>query len=192
MFDKYINDYNYNNYKYIDLDKVYYDDSEQWELKNKLTKRAKIAHICQIVTSSPDNNIIGTTALDTCYGIVFYDRKNKFGMVGHALPSKKIDIVASMIEKLGDESREIEYAIVSGYRNLERGDYSGEDQIKNFLESYCPKNISFIPLNFYLDIRVCSNVLAYEFAFDVNTTRPVTNELFYEGDKSFQKSIFRY
>ena len=160
-------------------------------LKYILEKHAKIARMGEIVTSSNDTSIIGTTALDTCYGIVFYDRCHKFGMVGHASPSMKISTLMSMIEMLGDEQRIVEYAIVPGYRNVERRDYSGETQLINCLKTYCPNNIKLIPFQSDLGVAVCHNILAYEFAFDVNTSRSVTNELFYENVEDEYDKYYR-
>ena len=158
-----------------------YDDSKSWEIRHLLEKHAVIAGMGEIVTSSADKRIIGTTALDTCYGIVFYDRYNKFGMVGHGTSSMKIRVLISMIEMLGDKQRIIEYAIVPGYRNVERGDYSGYEEILNYLYEHCPSNIKLIPFQGDLGVKVCPKVLAYEFAFDVNTSQTVSYYLFYNG-----------
>lgn len=171
----------YKNTDKLFINDDYYDDSEQWELRHMLEKHAKIANMGEIVTSSGDKNIIGTTALDTCYGIVFYDRYHKFGIVGHGTPDTKINTLISMIKMLGDEQRIVEYAIVSGYRNIERKDNSGEMQIINYLQTHCPNNIRLIPFQSDLGVKVCPNVLAYEFAFDVNTSQSVSYYLFYEG-----------
>ena len=157
---------------------------DQWKLRWELEKHAKIAGMYEIVTSSNEKNIIGTTALDTCYGIVFYDRHNKFGIVGHGSPDTKIDTLISMIKMLGNKPRTIEYAIISGYRNVERGDYRGETQIINYLETHCPKEIKLIPFQTDLDVKICSNILAYEFAFDVNTSESVSYKLFYDGENN--------
>lgn len=68
-----------------------YDFNEKiFKLKYILEQHANIAEMGEIVISSKDKPIIGTTALDTCFGIVFYDRNNKSGIVGHAAPSSKI------------------------------------------------------------------------------------------------------
>lgn len=173
-----------NDYLFTDDEELYH-----WKLKFELEKYANIANICQIVTSSTEKNIIGTTALDTCYGIVFYDRNSKFGIVGHGLPDTKLDTLREMINMLGKDEKTIEYAIVPGYRNIERKDYSGEEQIINYLKTYCPKNIRLVPFQSDLGINLCSNCLAYEFAFDVNTSRPVTNSLFYTGENRQNKFL---
>ncbi len=152
------------------MDKYIYEDNyneEAIKLSYYLEQHASIAHMGEIVVSSNEKPIIGTTALDTCFGIVFYDRKNKKGIVGHAYDSGKIAIMNDMIGLLEkNDDQVIEYAIVSGYRNVERKDYSGEEELLKYLQMRCPKNIKLIPFN-GLNIRVCSNVLAYEFAFIV-------------------------
>lgn len=180
--DKYINIYNKTNNSYEDI-----IDDEHIRIKYFLEQRANIAHMGEIVVSSKDKPIIGTTALDTCFGIVFYDRKNKKGIVGHAYDSGKIAILHRMIELLEkNEQQVIEFAIVSGYRNIEKGDYSGTTELLNYLKTYCPKSIKLIPFQ-NLDVRVCSNVLAYEFAFEVNTGQNVADYLFYDRVKSSRK-----
>lgn len=141
------------------------------------------------MTFSDEKNIIGTTALDTCYGIVFYDRNNKFGIVGHGTPDRKINTLGEMLNMLGEDEKTIEYAIVLGYRNVERKDFSGEEEIINYLENYCPPNIKLVPLQSDLGIKVCSNCLAYEFAFDVNTSKIVTNGLFHNGVDNQDKHL---
>ena len=148
--------------------------------RNELKKYSLIASMNQIVVSSIDKPIIGTTALDTCYGIVFYDRKNKKGAVGHAPPSNKISILRQMIRIFDtNEVLEIEYGIVPGIRNEERKDYSAEEELFSYLMNNKPKNISFIPFKSDLGVEICPNVYAYEFAFDVNSGKSVSDLLFY-------------
>lgn len=45
---------------------------------NELITHSNIAGMDQVVVSTSDKPIIGTQALDTCFGILLYDRKNKF------------------------------------------------------------------------------------------------------------------
>lgn len=69
-----------------------------------------------------------------------YDRKNKKGIVGHAYSSGKIEILHNMIELLDkNEQQVIEYAIVPGYRNIEREDHSGTNELLTYLRTHCPK-----------------------------------------------------
>lgn len=174
--NKYKNEYQYDDYE-VNVFKVKYI----------LEQHANIAGMGEIVVSSKDKPIIGTTALDTCFGIVLYDRKNKKGIVGHAAPSSRISTLIDMINLLEkDQQQVIEYAIISGYRNDEKHDYSGQEELLNYLENHCPQNIKLIPFS-DLRVQVCSNVLAYEFAFEVNTGKSVSNYLFYEGEEPFRK-----
>lgn len=170
--------------KYINED---YYDIETFKIKYYLQQHASIAYMGEIVVSSPEKPIIGTTALDTCFGIVFYDRKNKKGIVGHAYESGKLATLRSMIDLLEKNDHQvIEYAIVPGYRNVERKDYSGATGLLNYLQEHCPTNIELRPFQ-NLDVQVCSNVLAYEFAFEVNTGKNVGNYLFYDGNEYLNK-----
>lgn len=145
--------------KYIGIDKNRYKDTaeieeEPYRKRFFLEQHARIAEVGEIVVSSKDKPIIGTTALDTCFGIVFYDRKNKKGIVGHAYSSRRFAILQSMIDLLERSKQQvIEYTIVSGYRNLERHDHSEETELLNYLKMYCPKNIKLVPFQ-NLDVRV--------------------------------------
>lgn len=170
--------------KYINYD--YYNE-EAFRLRFLLERKANIAEMGEIVVSSVEKPIIGTTALDTCFGIVFYDRLNKKGIVGHAYDSGKINTIHDMIKLLEkDKPQVIEYAIVSGYRNVERKDYSGVTELLNYLQTHCPQNVALIPFR-NLNTQVSSKVLAYEFAFDVNTGTNVANYLFYNGEEHLNK-----
>lgn len=170
--------------KYIDEDNY---NEKAIKLRYFLEQHASIAHMGEIVVSSTEKPIIGTTALDTCFGIVFYDRKNKKGIVGHAYDSGKIAIMNDMIGLLEkNDNQVIEYAIVSGYRNVERKDYRGVTELLNYLQTHCPKNVKLIPFD-GLNIQVCSNVLAYEFAFEVNTGTNVGSYLFYDEFKPYNR-----
>ena len=62
-------------YKIIDINDKFFTDNTPSLLHQEsfldLKKRSSIASMDQIVTSSSDKNIIGTTALDTCFGLSF-------------------------------------------------------------------------------------------------------------------------
>lgn len=174
------------------MEKIYkYDysfelEEEAFKIKYELEKYARIAHMGEIIESTKQKPIIGTTALDTCYGVVLYDRTNKRAIVGHLPPSNR-SMLIEMLHRLDkDKKQEIEYAIVSGYRNIERKDYSGIEELLSILRTYCPPNVILKP--FYdIDFQVCSNVLAYEFAFEVNTGQNVGQYLFYDGEQKNKK-----
>ena len=140
----------------------------------------------EIVVSDETHSILGTTALDTCYGIIFYDRSNKFGIVAHASPATKVETLKEMIKLLGPENRTIEYSIISGYRNVENKDYDGYNDLIYYLKVYTPENIRFIPFKTSIDIKKCENVYAYEFAFDVENSKSVTNSLFESSTNSLR------
>ena len=112
-------------YEYNCIDGNYYNDfltpvaDEKAQVLKGLLPRTQLARAGEIVVSSKKQSVIGTTALDTCWGIIFYDRKNKMGMVGHGLPSSKQATLLKMINMLGSTPRIIEYRIIPGYRNYE-------------------------------------------------------------------------
>lgn len=171
------------------MDKYYTNeyDEEAFKLKHFLEQHASIAHMGEIVMSSNAKPIIGTVALDTCFGIVFYDRKNKKGIVGHAAPSGKTATMQAMLNSLEKGNQQvIEYAIVSGYRNEERRDYSGVEELIEYLRKKCPPNIKLIPFD-SLNVQINYSTLTYEFAFDVNTGSNFANYLFYDGKDSLNK-----
>lgn len=150
--------------------------------RDALLERANIAEMGEIVESSLGKPIIGTAALDTCYGILFYDRESKKGFVGHAVSSRKLDILGSMINLLPDgENKTIEYLIVSGFRNENRGDFSGVEELMMELERLTPPNINFIPL---VDqgngVNLHKATLSYEFAFDTRNGKFLSDIIFFD------------
>lgn len=177
------------------INNTYNDDNYNYDeglllTQQKLEKNANIAHMGKVVQSSKTKNIIGTMALDTCFGIVFYDRKNKSGIVGHAAPSSKIATLQEMIDLLNkDERLIIEYAVVPGYRNVERKDLSGVNELVDYLHSHCPSNVVLVPIQWDLGVQVHEQTFSYEFAFDVNSCLPVSPYLFYDwtSKKTFYK-----
>lgn len=150
--------------------------------RDSLLERASLAEMGEIVESSLEKPIIGTAALDTCYGILFYDRESKKGLVGHAIPSRKLDLLGNMINLLSDgENKTIEYLIVSGFRNENRGDRSGLEELRLELERLAPPNINFVLL---MDqgngVNLHNATLSYEFAFDVRSGKFVSDILFFD------------
>lgn len=57
------------------LDKMLNEYYQHLNEGDQLIARSSIADMDQVVVSTPDKPIIGTMALDTCFGILFYDRK---------------------------------------------------------------------------------------------------------------------
>lgn len=97
------------------MDEDYF--SKLIQVKNFLQDKSSIAGMGQIVVSSKEKPIVGTTALATCWGIVFYDRKNKKAYVGHAAPSVYMKTLNQMINMLDPSTEQIEYCIVPGWDN---------------------------------------------------------------------------
>ena len=102
-------------------------------IKYRLLKKSRIAGMGGVVVSTNEKTIIGTTALDTCYGILFYDRVNKEGICGHAVPGQLTSVLAEMMGWLDGRVGIIEYMLLPGFRNVDRHDYSGFDELYNFL-----------------------------------------------------------
>lgn len=153
------------------------------KIKNSLLEKASLASMGSVVESSEDKPIIGTQALDTCYGILFYDRLNKKGLVGHGAPSTKVATLSKMIRMLDDGSnRVIEYMIIPGFRNVDRHDTSGIEELLIALKKYCPSNIKFVPFKVRIDtgIRFHKGTLTYEFAFDTRNGKFVSEDLFFD------------
>lgn len=115
---------------------------------------------------------------------MFYDRKNKMGMVGHGLPSSKQKTLLKMINMLGSTPRTVEYCIIPGYRNYEDINQLESElaELETCLFEYCPDNINFISMQSYLEIKECRNVKAYEFAFETMTGSSVSEYVFYRPE----------
>ncbi len=194
---------------YIDIDKdLYYEEKiidrveeayreydiycdKMNRLKFDALSKASIAHIGQVVKSSLEKPIVGTQALDTCYGILFYDRHKKQAFCGHATPSSLVPTMYQMIKALGDKIRVVEYMIVPGFRNVDRGDYSGLDELNNCMMRYVPSNIKFKSFNsgYSKVVNLDDRTLSYEFAFDASTGEFVTSTLFFDETKNNPRYI---
>lgn len=152
--------------------------------KEKLMDKTSIAGLNKIVVSSEDESIIGTLGLATCFGITLYDRENKWGMVGHATPSKKIEVLSKMIKLLPkDRNMIVEYEIIPGFDNVENKDESGLNELTIYLYDNVPDNIKLIPFKTNLGVGFHSKTRSYEFAFDVNTGISVGDVLFCEENE---------
>ncbi len=159
-----------------------YDENIKEDLLNlKLALKAKanIADINEIVVSSLEKPVVGTIALATCYGIVFYDRKNKLAMVGHASPSNLINILKEMMQYFTiDSEATIEYVFVPGYVNDANKDYQGLRILEDYLIKNTPSGIKLIPFN-GIELLTHEDIGSYDFAFDATDGKPVTKYLFY-------------
>lgn len=151
-------------------------------IKFQLLKKTALAEMGSVVESTKDNPIIGTQALDTCYGILFYDRKSKQGVCGHAVPSQLISVISEMMKWLNGRSGNIEYMILPGFRNVERHDYRGLEELSDYLFKNVSEDIQLIS---FKDMRGgCSlhqDTLSYEFAFDTINGNFVTEYVFFDS-----------
>lgn len=178
----------------FDKDNDFNDDyiSQMIQIKDFLTTKSSIAGMGQIVVSSKEKPIVGTNALATCWGIVFYDRKNKKAYVAHAAPGVYMETLNKMVAMLDSSITQVEYGIIPGWDNYH--EFGGKSSVLNLCdENKNPyyhmqntleriSNIHFVPLQFDLDIREnreCGNY-SYEFAFDANSCTNVTQYLFFD------------
>ena len=150
-------------------------------IRDYLLEHSSLAFMNSIVCSSSQKPIIGTQALDTCYGILFYNRSRKSGMVGHGMPSGLSAILYEMIKKVNDGSEQvIEFAFVPGFRNVDYNNLEGLTELQNGIVKFCPPNIRFVPFKGVVDTHFHENTLTYEFAFDVRTGTFVSSEVFFD------------
>ena len=153
------------------------------KIQKILQEHSNMAELNQFVVSNKEKSIIGTSALAVCDGIVFYDRNNKWGMVGHAVDSYKIELLSEMLKSLpNDKEQVIEYAIIPGYDNVVNGNLGDVNKMDNYLKNNCPPNIKLFPLQTdSLGIQLSQNY-AYEFAFDVDSGMSVSEWFFVKND----------
>lgn len=151
-------------------------------IRDALLKESSLAEMGCVVESSAERPIIGTQALDTCYGILFYDRANRRGLVGHGTPSSKVSTLYEMIGRIDDcTEKVIEYLIVPGFRNVDYKDLSGVEELVDVIRKYNFGNIRFVPLVSELgSINLHKNTLTYEFAFDTRNGKFVSEALFFD------------
>ncbi len=188
---------------YIDIDKnLYYEEKiadpeeeayglfdryceKMNRLKYELLSKSSLAGMGCIVKSTPVRPIVGTQALDTCYGILFYDRHKREAFCGHAAPSSLAPTMYQMIKALGDKPRIVEYMIIPGFRNEDRGDYSGLEELTECMRNSTPCNIRFKTFNYGYSrvVNLDDRTLSYEFAFDASKGEFVTSTLFFDETK---------
>lgn len=174
------NDYiEYNNG--TSLDRMLNDYYQAINESNELITHSNIAGMDQVVVSTSDKPIIGTQALDTCFGILLYDRKNKFGICGHADPYNTFGIIVEMLKQIPESTEGIiEYTIVPGYRAMKQKKFEREDEIQDILRNYMSINpkIHFTSLKTPLNPSMPNGLLCYDFAFDTISGRDVTSIVF--------------
>ena len=173
-------EYNYNNGS--SLDRMLNDYYQVTNESNELITHSNIAHMNQVVVSTSDKPIIGTQALDTCFGILLYDRKNKFGICGHASPKSIFGIVVEMLKQIPSTTEgNVEYAIIPGYRAIEQHNFKDVEEIQDILRNYMsvvnPK-IHFTSLKTPLNPSMPNGLLCYDFAFDTISGKDITSIVF--------------
>ena len=185
MENKNILDINRNNYiEYnngTSLDRMLNDYYQAINESNELITHSNIADMDQVVVSTSDKPIIGTQALDTCFGILLYDRKNKFGICGHADPYNTFGIIVEMLKQIPESTEGIiEYTIVPGYRAMKQKKFEREDEIQDILRNYMSINpkIHFTSLKTPLNPSMPNGLLCYDFAFDTISGKDVTSIVF--------------
>lgn len=185
MENKYFTNINIKNYLEKEmgssLDKMLNEYYQHLNEGDQLIARSSIADMDQVVVSTPDKPIIGTMALDTCFGILFYDRKNKFGIYGHADPYNTFGIIVEMLKQIPESTEGIiEYTIVPGYRAMKQKKFEREDEIQDILRNYMSINpkIHFTSLKTPLNPSMPNGLLCYDFAFDTISGKDVTSIVF--------------
>lgn len=185
MENKYFTNINIKNYLEKEmgssLDKMLNEYYQHLNEGDQLIAHSSIADMDQVVVSTPDKPIIGTMALDTCFGILFYDRKNKFGICGHADPYNTFGIIVEMLKQIPESTEGIiEYTIVPGYRAMKQKNFEREDEMQDILRNYMSINpkIHFTSLKTPLNPSMPNGLLCYDFAFDTISGRDVTSIVF--------------
>lgn len=167
-------------------DRMLNDYYQAIDESNELITHSNIADMNQVVVSTSDKPIIGTQALDTCFGILLYDRKNKFGICGHADPKNIFGIVVEMLKQIPSTTEgNVEYAIISGYRAIEQNNFKGVEEIQDILRNYMSINpkIHFTPLKTPLNPSMPKGLLCYDFAFDTISGKDITSIVFKNYDE---------
>lgn len=108
-------------------------------------------------------DIIGTRGLATCYGVLFYDKENKYAIVGH-VTSNWQDVLMQMLNLIQNNSKTIEYYIFPGYDRTY--DLKVKNEIIHFINQINKLNqIKFIYID-YDTATLDEETKSYEFLFD--------------------------
>ena len=152
------------------------------EIKYRTLEKTSLAGMGRVVESTKERPVIGTQALDTCYGILFYDRAKKEGVCGHAVPSQLTLVLSEMMKWLDGRVGFIEYMILPGFRNVDRKDYSGLKELSDYMLKHTPDNVKMTSLkDMRGGFRLHQESLSYEFAFDTSTGEFVTEYVFFDS-----------
>lgn len=151
-------------------------------IKYGMLKKTILAEMGRVVVSTKERPVIGTQALDTCYGILFYDRASKEGIVGHAVPGQLTSVLAEMMTWLDGRVGIIEYMILPGFRNVDRHDYSGFNELRDYMLEHVPDNVKMTSLkDMRGGFRLHQESLSYEFAFNTSTGEFTTEYVFFDS-----------
>ena len=171
---------------------AYYDNliMQGNKKRTELENQSLLAFMGEIVVSTEERPIVGTTGLATCNGILFYDKKNKKAWVGHGPASQSLNTLITMFniiikEVIGD----LEYAIIPGWDNVRNHNLKEFDEMLSFLNSNCPKHIKLIPMTDLQIRQDNSDNPSYEFAFNAETGKSVTYELFFDEEYISSKKM---
>jgi len=151
-------------------------------IKCSMLEQASMAGMTCVVESSEERPIIGTQALDTCYGILFYDRQARYGVVGHGAPSSKVGTLYEMLRLIDDGTdKVVEFMIVPGFRNVDYKDLSGQQELLEEMMKYSrDSKVKFVPLKGDIQIKLHEPTLSYEFAFDTRNCKFVSDTIFFD------------
>ena len=152
------------------------------KFKKSIAMKANIARMGTMVYSSADKPIVGTQALDTCCGILFYDRINKRAVAGHEAPSSTsvINQMLSAISDMTEKNSVWEYSVIAGFRNNEKKDFAKVQLLNKLITSYYNPKVRLIPFKGDPEVKLHHGTLTYEFAFNSSTGQFVTYDLFFE------------
>ena len=157
--------------------------------RTELKNHATMAHMNQVVVSTPENYIVGTEALATCTGILFYNKALKKGICGHAGPNSGMQITMEMLKHIDpNEDPNWEYTIVSGYDAAKKSSDKDYEDIKKTLalvQKVYP-HIKFKPISQSIRPHLDSKLFCYNFAFDVLHELDVSYQMF---DKEAEAKI---
>lgn len=136
----------------------------------------------EVGITTKDNPIIGTTALATCFGILLYDEENKEAIVAH-VSTNFMPIIFKIFDLIKvDKKRIFKYAIIPGYYSINSDPYQIKKRIENIFEDIQTNKTQFkklenIPKN---AIKKDKNTPSFEFAFDANEGKFVSQEVCFE------------
>lgn len=122
--------------------------------------------------------------MDTCIGVLFYNKETKKGIICHISPDctfvMTYKVLEVLLENSSKEHSKWEYLIVDGFRNVDRKDTKRSEYIHSQIQKFAIKypNINLKSFE-QVNKKLHAGTLSYEFAFDTLSGQFVTDELFY-------------